>query len=106
MTVVHPHPHPLAQQVVEPINPQILAKFGKVRVEDWDDRISGSTVAEHVSRGSKIWYGAYQDARDAVGVSPASPITAVVRSHSVRTGSVVLLHDDWLRTAEQQEQAS
>lgn len=101
MTVVHNTPHPKAMQVLTPKNPQIAAKFGQVRVEDWDDRVAGFTAFERHARGGFPETNGYFASKDEVQTSTAERILyddslQIVRCHSTRTGELVLLHDDWL----------
>lgn len=96
MTVVHNHPHPLTMQVVTPSNPSILRLFGRVRVEDWDDRVSGMTVREHASRGTSQEVHVYEDNGGTVPGPDADNQSPVVRCHTLATGEMVLLHADWL----------
>lgn len=70
MIVVHPNPHPLATQIVNPSSESVYGKFGIVRVEDWEDRVSGTPYSDNVN--------------------------VFVRCHSILTGEMILLHDDWL----------
>lgn len=106
MTVVHNHPHPLAHQVVDPTNPAILAKFGRVRVEDWDDRVAGLTWAEQLHQGNYQQANIYSEDQYlqqlSGGLSAASPRFDVVRCHTLTTGELVLLHNDWLPVPDQQ----
>lgn len=101
MTVVHNHPHPLSQRYVKPSNPQILAKFGIVRIEDWDDRVAGFTWIERHQQGAfkEVEAYLYGTAPDRVLTGTAGS-TDVVRCHTQSTGDLVLLHDDWLKDAE------
>lgn len=105
MTVVHNHQHPLAHQVVEPVNTSILAKFGKVRIEDWDDRVAGLTWAEQLHQGTYPQAFSYTDEsylqQVSGGLSDAAPRFDVVRCHTLTTGELVLLHNDWLPTPDQ-----
>lgn len=98
MTVAHNHPHPLAQKVVEPSNAEILKKFGTVRVEDWNDRVTGLLWTEIAQRGNYSEVSEYPISALAAqkGRGPVSATHDVVRCHSVTTGEVVLLHNDWL----------
>lgn len=106
MSVVHNHPHPLALQVVTPVNSRIFQKYGRVRVEDWDDRVSGLTWDEQISRGSFPSANSYWDLTQDPAVSidqplgqqlPSQPYAQqVVRCHTLDTGAVILLHTDWL----------
>jgi hypothetical protein len=98
MTVIHPHPHPLAMRVVTPTNPEILRVYGKVRVEDWDDRISGYVLSEHLRRGGNEAIQQYvkrvEDKKTQATLP--GPHSSIVRCHTMRTGDMILLHDDWL----------
>jgi hypothetical protein len=102
MTVVHAHPHPLAQKIITPANEAIASKFGKVRVEDWDDRVAGRTWLEQNLSGGTPATSTYAVTKHDVPVSDALSVLAVVRCHSTHTGEVVLLHDDWLLKASEQ----
>lgn len=96
MTSVHNEPHPLAQKYVRPSNPQIARKFGIVRVEDWDDRVSGSTWVERNIQGGHPEVDSYLNTSHLPGLT-ATPVDAqVVRCHTQSTGETVLLHHDWL----------
>lgn len=111
MTVVHQHPHPLAMRVVSPTNSFILKKFGMVRVEDWDDRVSGVTFTEKLKRGTFFEAEcANQDLDSPEVAEGCSKVLKMpsstweddfVRCHSTTTGDLILLHDDWLPTPEQ-----
>lgn len=98
VTVIHPHPHPLAMKVVTPKNVEIFKKFGNVRVEDWDDRVSGLTWHEKVSRGNFPEANYYKQSAEfgSTAVPASSAAMAVVRCHTTSTGELVLLHNDWL----------
>lgn len=103
MTSVHTEPHPLAQRYVKPNNPEILKKFGIVRIEDWDDRVSGDTWPTLRERGSAS-VERYVDtlnhvAHDTSVLAPAI-LCEVVRCHTQSTGELVLLHDAWVRTGQ------
>lgn len=89
MTVVHNHPHPKAHQVVKPSNPEILKKFGMVRIEDWSDRILQLTWRELVGRN-------YAPAMEQ-NLLTAVADDQIVACHTLTTGERVLLHDDWLQ---------
>lgn len=94
MSVVHNHPHPKAMQVVTPSNVQIFRKFGKVRIEDWSDRVMQGTWKELQSRTPEIQsYLHTADQTDSV--VPADD--EIVACHTIRTGERVLLHNDWLQ---------
>jgi hypothetical protein len=93
MTVVHNNPHPLAMKVLVPKNEEIAKKFGEVRIEDWDDRVAGSTWRERAQRGTEV--DAYTN--ETVDLVPGTASDfEVVRCHSTATGELILLHDDWL----------
>lgn len=96
MTAVHNEPHPLAQKYVRPSNPQIAKKFGIVRIEDWDDRVSGRTWLERNLQGGHPEVDTYMVTANTPGVSPTPTDAQVVRCHTQSTGETVLLHDDWL----------
>lgn len=96
MTVIHPHPHPLAMTVVVPANEEIRKKFGVVRVEDWDDRVAGLTWHErHSVQGTFPEAAAYAEHKERIS-TPLQSRNEVVRCHTITTGELVLLHDDWL----------
>lgn len=97
MSVTHQHPHPLAMKVVIPSNKNIADKFGQVRVEDWDDRVSGQTLVEKLGRGTFPEVDTLMHVLVGVKTDGGSQ-DAIVRCHSVVTGELVLLHDDWLPT--------
>lgn len=100
MTAVHNQPHPLAQKYVKPSNPQIAKKFGIVRVEDWDDRVSNRTWIERNMQGGFPEVDAYTATTHLPGLT-ATPVDAqVVRCHTQSTGETVLLHSDWLEGAQ------
>lgn len=102
MTSVHTEPHPMAQKYVKPNNPEIAKKFGIVRVEDWDDRVSGETWPTLRERGlntSVETYLVQVNALDASVLAPAA-LYEVVRCHTQSTGEVVLLHHDWIKTGQ------
>jgi hypothetical protein len=98
MTVVHNTPHRFHMQVVTPSNPQILKKFGKVRVEDWDDRVAGGvTWDQRQARGGYHETEVYVAQKAATNPTvPVAEALNVVRCHTLDTGELVLLHDDWL----------
>lgn len=96
MTVVHNHPHPKAMTVVKPSNEEIFKKFGMVRIEDWDDRIHGTTWQERLSRGSHSEASAYLSDKTNTG-TPRDMVNEVVACHTITTGERVLLHNDWLQ---------
>jgi hypothetical protein len=98
MTVIHPHPHPLAMRVVTPTNPEILRVYGKVRVEDWDDRVSGYVLSEHLRRGGNKAVNQYVKRIEGgeTNVPLSSHHSSIVRCHTMRSGDMILLHDDWL----------
>jgi hypothetical protein len=98
MTVVHNQPHPQAMTVVTPSNTAIFQKYGKLRIEDWDDRIAGLTWSEQINRspaGAAAVYSA-QLKQPSTPVSPTSSNFSVLRCHQLSTGTVVLIHTDWL----------
>lgn len=100
MTVVHNHPHPLSQRYVKPSNNEIAKKFGIVRVEDWDDRVSGITWLEQARRGGYPQAEQYRTrARNATSRVSLDSLE-VVRCHTQSTGELVYLHDDWLKDAQ------
>lgn len=102
MTVIHPHPHRLAMKVVLPSNYEIARTYGKVRVEDWDDRVSGQILTEHLRRGGQEAHEFYKRRLDdpETPVEPAAPALAIVRCHTLTDGQMILLHDDWLPSLE------
>ena len=95
MSVVHNHPHPLAMTVVTPTNREIFKKFGKVRIEDWDDRVAGETWQQRFVRGNARSVNSYIIDKTDLG-TPQNTVNEVVRCHTLTTGELVLLHDDWL----------
>jgi hypothetical protein len=102
MTVVHNQPHPMAMKYVVPSNPNIAAKFGIVRIEDWHDRIRQETWIQLVQHGDQE-STAYASRASVAGNVPPSTYPAmldVVLCHTQTTGEVVLLHDDWLQGAQ------
>lgn len=100
MTSVHNEPHPLAQRYIKPNNPEIASKFGVVRIEDWDDRISGypwPVLRDQGANSSVESYVAQVNATDRSVLAPAA-LFDVVRCHTQSTGELVLLHDEWVKT--------
>jgi hypothetical protein len=97
MTVVHPHPHPLAMQVVTPSNPEILKTFGRVRIEDWSDRILQGTWQELRGRSSEVKN--YLNLANEPGLGSVMVDNEIVACHTLHDGSRVLLHNDWLPTS-------
>jgi hypothetical protein len=103
MTSVHKEPHPLAQRYIKPSNVAIAKKFGIVRIEDWDDRVSGDTWVSLRERGNAS-AEQYVDslnntARDTSVLVPEI-LFEVVRCHTQSTGELVLLHHDWLKNGQ------
>lgn len=94
MTVVHPHPHPLAMQSVTPSNAQIFKTFGRVRIEDWSDRVLQGTWQELSNRAEVQAYVAERSSP-----STAAPAdNEIVACHTLHDGRRVLLHNAWLPT--------
>lgn len=94
MSVVHPHPHPKAGQTVTPSNPAVAAKFGKVLIVDWDDRVAQYTWEQQASRPNFPQAQAYKSNATAYA-APAGD--EVVRCYTQSHGEIVLLHDTWLQ---------
>ena len=91
MTVMHPHPHPLAMSVVTPSNPEIFKKFGKVRIEDWSDRVLQGTWQELRGRSSEV-----QSYLGQAAALKTATDNEIIACHTLHDGSRVLLHNDWL----------
>ena len=101
MTSVHTEPHRLAQKYVKPSSTEILKKYGIVRVEDWDDRVSGDVWTTLREQGNGD-VERYVELVHQMGTSVLAPLSIfqVVRCHLQSTGDVVLLHDEWLTEAQ------
>jgi hypothetical protein len=94
MSVVHNHPHPMAQQVIQPQNAEIYRKFGAVRVEDWADRVLGDTPGNLRQRSEPV--DRYEATSRLPGCTGMPDDDEIVACHTVLTGERVLLHDLWL----------
>lgn len=105
MTAIHTEPHPLAGQIITPVNKNIFSKFGKVRVEDWADRINGMPWRESLS-ASDGRAADYNRERQSIftNTGDKSAMTRAAEDEVVLChimtgpdmGQSVLLHDMWL----------